>query len=110
MFPAVFASFDPPDVPRLRPSVYWTFIARPLAERLFSDSIIALYSSWPPLVLKSTSAYGFCTRVTWPAALRSTSENSRMTNAAVAGFGLVTTSTIWLPTLRRNRLRPWLPT
>ena len=64
LFPAVFASFDPPDVPRLRPSLYWTLIARPLAERLFSDGIMALYSSWPPLVLKSTSVYGFCTRVT----------------------------------------------
>ena len=33
-----------------------------------------------------------------------------MTNAAFAGFELVTTSMIWLATLRRNRLRPWLPT
>ncbi len=29
--------------------------------------------------------------------------------AALAGFGFVTTCVIWLVTLRRNRLRPWLP-
>ena len=33
-----------------------------------------------------------------------------MTSAAFAGFGFVTTCVIWFATLRRKRLRPWLPT
>jgi hypothetical protein len=67
---AVFASFEPPVVPRLLPSVYWLLIDSPLVERRLIDSIIALYSLEPPLVLTSISAYGFCTPVMLPAASR----------------------------------------
>src|SRR5262249_61933968 len=46
-----------------------------------------------------------------PAASRAvTIENWRTTTAAFAGLGFVKTPTIWLETLRRNRLRPCAPT
>ena len=42
LLPAVSASFEPPVLPVLSPSVYCAFIDRPLAERRVSDSCIAL--------------------------------------------------------------------
>ena len=105
--PTVSASFDPLVLPKLRDSVYCAFNDRPLdgpARQPELQRVVVV-------VAAARLRVDFGVRILHAGDgcrphRAGTIENWRMTNAALAGFGFVTTATIGLAMLRRNRLRP----